>query len=66
MPKHLQLVPPAADGPRLRGRVLPGGGDWTLLRGDGVLELSFWNRMLAVGMGQVRADGPVHTIEELL
>jgi hypothetical protein len=27
------------DGPRLRGQVLPGGGDWTLLRGDGVLEL---------------------------
>jgi Protein of unknown function (DUF3237) len=26
-------------GPRLRGEVLPGGGDWTLLRGDGVLEL---------------------------
>jgi hypothetical protein len=27
------------EGPRLRGRVLPGGGDWTVLRGDGVLEL---------------------------
>jgi hypothetical protein len=27
------------EGPRLRGRVLPGGGDWTLLRTDGVLEL---------------------------
>src|SRR5262245_19941653 len=27
------------EGPRLRGQVLPGGGDWTLLRGDGVLEL---------------------------
>ena len=27
------------DGPRLRGKVLPGGGDWTLLRADGVLEL---------------------------
>ena len=27
------------EGPRLRGRVLPGAGDWTLLRGDGVLEL---------------------------
>jgi hypothetical protein len=26
------------EGPRLRGRVL-GGGDWTLLRADGVLEL---------------------------
>jgi len=27
------------EGPRLRGTILPGGGDWTLLRGDGVLEL---------------------------
>jgi len=27
------------EGPRLRGRVLPGSADWTLLRGDGVLEL---------------------------
>jgi hypothetical protein len=27
------------DGPRLRGRVLGGGSDWTLLRSDGVLEL---------------------------
>src|SRR5262245_35754435 len=27
------------EGPRLRGKVLPGAGDWTLLRGDGVLEL---------------------------
>src|SRR5215467_11711414 len=27
------------EGPRLRGKVVPGGGDWTLLRGDGVLEL---------------------------
>ena len=27
------------EGPRLRGTVLAGGGDWTLLRSDGVLEL---------------------------
>jgi hypothetical protein len=27
------------EGPRMRGKVLPGGCDWTLLRGDGVLEL---------------------------
>ncbi|XXF80202.1 DUF3237 domain-containing protein [Myxococcaceae bacterium GXIMD 01537] len=27
------------DGPRLRGRVVEGGADWTLLRADGVLEL---------------------------
>ena len=36
------IVPIASghfEGPRLRGKVLPGGGDWTLLRPDGVLEL---------------------------
>ena len=27
------------EGDRLRGKVLPGGGDWALLRDDGVLEL---------------------------
>jgi len=27
------------DGPRLRGRILSGGGDWLLLRSDDVLEL---------------------------
>jgi hypothetical protein len=27
------------EGPRLRGAVLPGGGDWLLVRSDGVLEL---------------------------
>jgi hypothetical protein len=99
------------EGPRLRGKVLPGGGDWTLLRGDGVLELdlrltletddgalihmtfegirdddapgapyfrtlprfetaepkySFLNRLLAAGTGEIRTDGPVHVIEEIL
>jgi hypothetical protein len=29
----------AFEGQRLRGTVLPGGGDWLLLRSDGVLEL---------------------------
>jgi hypothetical protein len=28
------------EGPRLRGRVLDGGGDWGVVRADGVLELS--------------------------
>src|SRR5207237_819112 len=28
------------EGPRLRGRVLDGGGDWGVVRSDGVLELS--------------------------
>jgi hypothetical protein len=99
------------DGERLRGKVLPGGDDWTIKRADGVMELdlritletddgaliymtftglrddgapgapyfhtlprfetaaanyAFLNRLLAVGTGEIRADGPVHVIEEIL
>src|SRR5580692_7278990 len=43
VPHGVRVTAPIAgghfEGPRLRGKVLPGGGDWTLLRGDGVLEL---------------------------
>src|SRR6516164_9619253 len=43
VPHGTRITAPIAsgsfEGPLLRGRVLPGGGDWTLLRGDGVLEL---------------------------
>src|SRR5262245_13925012 len=43
VPLGTRVIAPIAsghfEGPRLRGRVLPGGGGWTLLRGDGVLEL---------------------------
>ena len=99
------------EGDRLRGKVLPGGGDWVLKRPDRALELdvrvtlatddgvlihmtfegirddeakgapyfrtlprfetadtkySFLNRLLAVGAGEIGADGPVHVIEEIL
>jgi Protein of unknown function (DUF3237) len=100
------------EGDRLRGKVLPGGDDWTVTRSDGVVELdlritletddgalihmtfeglrndgapggaayfhtlprfetsaarySFLNRLLAVGTGEIRPDGPVHMIEEIL
>jgi hypothetical protein len=43
VPLGTRLIAPIGggvfDGPRMRGKVLPGGGDWTLLRADGVLEL---------------------------
>ena len=43
IPHGTRVIAPIAsgqfEGPRLRGKVLPGGGDWTLLRADGVLEL---------------------------
>jgi len=112
------------DGPRLRGRILPGGGDWLLVRSDAVLELdlritletddhaliymtfqglrhgppdaiaalgrgeavdparyyfrtlprfetstekyAFLNRIISVGVGETRADGAVHRIDEIL
>jgi hypothetical protein len=97
-------------GERLRGKILPGGADWLLLRPDGVLELdlritlvtddhalihmtfqglrhgppegyyfrtlprfetatekyAFLNRIITVGVGEVRPDGAVHTIDEIL
>ena len=96
------------DGERLRGKVLPGGGDWVTKLSDGTFELDlratletddgaliymtftgvrddanryfrtlprfetaapkydFLNRLLAVGIGEIGPDGPLHTIEELL
>jgi Protein of unknown function (DUF3237) len=99
------------EGDRLRGKVLPGGDDWTVKRTDGVIELdlritletddaaliymtfggirddgapggpyfrtlprfetaeskyAFLNRLLAVGRGEARSEGPVHVIEEIL
>jgi len=105
------IVGGSFEGDRLRGRVLPGGDDWTTTRRDGVVELdlriileaddgalvymtfegirddaapggpyfrtlprfetsepryAFLNRLLAVGTGEIRAEGPVHVLEELL
>jgi hypothetical protein len=43
VPQGIRSIVPVTggdfEGPRLRGKVLPGGGDWLLLRDDGVLEL---------------------------
>jgi hypothetical protein len=42
VPRGIRRIVPVAggdfEGPRLRGRILPGGGDWLLLRSDGVQE----------------------------
>jgi hypothetical protein len=42
------------EGPRLRGKVLPGGGDELL------------NRLIAVASGDRQATGPIYTINEIL
>jgi hypothetical protein len=128
VPHGIRIIVPVTggefDGPRLRGRILPGGGDWLLLRSDAVLELdlritletddhaliymtfqglrhgppdaiaalgrgeavdparyyfrtlprfetsteryAFLNRIISVGVGETRADGAVHRIDEIL
>ena len=128
VPHGIRIIVPVTggdfDGPRLRGRILPGGGDWLLVRSDAVLELdlritletddhaliymtfqglrhgppdaiaalgrgeavdparyyfrtlprfetstekyAFLNRIISVGVGETRADGAVHRIDEIL
>jgi hypothetical protein len=65
------------DGPRLRGNVLPGGDDWTVMRSGGLVELDLRvtlenedNALIHMTLEGIRDDGapgrPVHVIEELL
>src|SRR5262252_11097172 len=99
------IVGGSFEGDRLRGKVLPGGGDWVTAKADGTLELDlratletddgalihmtftgvrddanhyfrtlprfetaepkylYLNRLLAIGIGEIRSDGPIHAIE---
>ena len=49
----------SVSGPRLKGEVLPGGGDWVLLRRDGIAELDirFTLRTDDAGLVYVRCHG---------
>lgn len=37
--RHVAIVGGTVDGPGLRGRILPGGGDWLTVRTDGTFEI---------------------------
>src|SRR2546426_12703148 len=45
VPHGTRVIVPIAsgtiEGPRLRGKVLPGGGDWPLLRAEALVELEW-------------------------
>lgn len=55
------------EGPRLRGEVLPDGGDWALYRADGTLELDVRLTLRADdgGFVYVRYGGVRHTAPEV-
>jgi hypothetical protein len=37
---HIEITGGTVEGPRLQGRILPGGSDWPLVRPDGVSAIS--------------------------
>ena len=41
------------EGPRLNGRVLPGGADWQIVRADGVVHLTARYTIESAGGGQI-------------
>lgn len=64
----VQIVEGSFEGPLLRGTILPGGADWQILRGDGVVELHA-HYVLNTDDGvliQVRNRGFRHGPEEVL
>lgn len=55
-------------GPELSGRILPGGADWQLVRGDGITEIEA-RYLLETDDGvrlQVRSDGVRHGPAEVM
>ena len=56
------------DGPGLRGEVLPGGADWQIVRGDGVLDLDarYALKEQAGGVIRVVSQGYRHGSSDVL
>jgi hypothetical protein len=68
----IPIVGGAFDGPRLRGRVVPGGADWQFVRPDGVFELEARYTLEAEDgtliqvVNHAMRHGPPEVIERLL
>lgn len=59
------------DGPKLKGKVLPGGADWQIVRSDGVVHLTARYTIETNGGGKILVDaegyrhGPPEVMEAL-
>ena len=59
-------------GPRLKGRILPGGGDWQIIRGDGAADISARYIVEADNGARIRVEsdglrhGPPEVLEKLM
>jgi hypothetical protein len=58
-------------GPKLTGRILPGGADWQIVRGDGAADIQARYVIEAAGAARIMVDskglrhGPPHVLEKL-
>jgi hypothetical protein len=69
MPRQIRRILPALSGcAPIRDDRAPGSPYFRTLPRFETAEAkySFLNRLLAVGTGEIRTDGPVHVIEEIL
>jgi hypothetical protein len=61
----------SVDGPRLKGRILPGGSDWQIVRGDGVADIKARYTIESAAGGHVLVSseglrhGPPEVMERL-
>jgi hypothetical protein len=67
----IHILGGTVSGPRLAGRVLPGGADWQILRADGAADIQARYTIEANGGGLILVDseglrhGPADVIERL-
>jgi hypothetical protein len=64
----VQILGGRVEGPRLSGRILPGGADWQIIRSDGVADLTarYTIESDAGARIYVRSDGMRHGPREVL
>ena len=67
----INILGGTVDGPRLKGRILPGGADWQIVRADGVVHLKARYTMETETGGQILVNsegyrhGPPEVMERL-
>ena len=67
----INILGGAVDGPRLKGRILPGGADWQIVRADGVVHLHAVYTIETETGGQILVDaegyrhGPPEVMDRL-
>jgi hypothetical protein len=64
----IDIVGGTVDGPKLKGKILPGGADWQIVRADGVVHLTarYTAETEARGLILINAEGYRHGPAEVM